>query len=135
MTEAAQTPDGWFETGDLGRWMPDGGLRITGRSKDIIVRGGLNVPVVEIENLLAVHDKVADVAVVGYPDDRLGERGCAVVVAAGTPPTLAELTGQLDAAGVARQFWPERLEIIDAMPRTPSGKIKKFVLRDRLTGS
>ena len=132
MTEAAETEDGWFETGDLGRWTPDGGLRITGRGKDIIVRGGQNVPVVEIENLLALHDKIADVAVVGYPDDRLGERGCAFVVATGSPPTLAELTSQLDAAGMARQFWPERLEIVDAMPRTPSGKIKKFVLRESL---
>ncbi|GAB3518199.1 AMP-binding protein [Phytohabitans suffuscus] len=129
LTRDAQTPDGWFETGDLGRRMPDGGIRITGRSKDIIIRGGQNVPVVEIENLLAQHGKVRDVAVVAYPDERLGERGCAVVVPEGTPPTLRELTAHLEAAGMAKQFWPERLEIREAMPRTPSGKIQKYVLR------
>ncbi|MDQ7907472.1 AMP-binding protein [Phytohabitans sp. ZYX-F-186] len=129
LTTDAQTPDGWFETGDLGKRMPDGGIRITGRSKDIIVRGGQNVPVVEIENLLAQHGKVRDVAVVAYPDERLGERGCAVVVPEGAPPTLRELTQHLEAAGMAKQFWPERLEIRQSMPRTPSGKIQKYILR------
>lgn len=129
LTRDAETPDGWFETGDLGLRTPDGGIRITGRSKDIIVRGGQNVPVVEVENVLVQHERVREVAVVAYPDERLGERGCAVVVPDGEPPTLDDLKACLDRAGVARQFWPERLEITGAMPRTPSGKIKKYVLR------
>ena len=134
MTRAACMDGGWFETGDLGRRAPDGGIRITGRSKDIIIRGGQNVPVVEMENLLAEHPRVATVAVVAYPDDRLGERACAFIVPEGTAPTLPELTAHLQAAGLTKQFWPERMEVVDALPRTPAGKIQKFVLRDRLAG-
>jgi cyclohexanecarboxylate-CoA ligase len=134
LTRDAETPDGWFETGDLGLRTPEGGIRITGRSKDIIVRGGQNVPVVEVENVLVQHERVREIAVVAYPDERLGERGCAVVVPDGEPPTLADLKDYLDQAGVARQFWPERLEITGAMPRTPSGKIKKYVLRQLVAG-
>jgi cyclohexanecarboxylate-CoA ligase len=134
LTRDAETPDGWFETGDLGLRTPDGGIRITGRSKDIIVRGGQNVPVVEVENILAQHDQVRDVAIVAYPDDRLGERGCAVIVPQGGAPTLEDLKLFLEQAGLARQFWPERLAVIDAMPRTPSGKIKKYVLRQLVAG-
>jgi cyclohexanecarboxylate-CoA ligase len=132
LTVAAETKDGWFETGDLGKRIADGGIRITGRSKDIIVRGGQNVPVVEIENLLLTHGKVGEVAVVGYPDDRLGERACAFVVPEGEPPSLDELTGHLRASGLTRQFWPERLEVVGSLPRTPAGKVQKFVLRQEL---
>ncbi|HEY2269032.1 MAG TPA: AMP-binding protein [Streptosporangiaceae bacterium] len=134
LTADAGTPDGWFETGDLGVFTPEGGIRITGRSKDIIVRGGQNVPVVEVENLLARHDRIREVAVVAYPDERLGERGCAVILPDGEAPDLGELKDYLEKAGMARQFWPERLEIVDAMPRTPSGKIKKYLLRRMVTG-
>lgn len=126
------TDDGWFDTGDLGRRTEDGGVRISGRSKDIIIRGGQNIPVVEIENELLNHPMVRDAVVVGYPDDRLGERGCAVVVPEDDPPTLDGLVAHLDKAGMAKQFWPERLEVVSALPRTPSGKVQKFVLRDRL---
>jgi cyclohexanecarboxylate-CoA ligase len=139
----------WFDTGDLAWRRPaDGGIRIAGRAKDLIIRGGENVPVVEVEAVLYTHPKVQECAVVGIPDDRLGERACAVVVAApptgdagptaeaGATPslTLAELVAHCDAAGMARQFWPERLELVDEMPKTPSGKIQKFLLRQRLTG-
>jgi cyclohexanecarboxylate-CoA ligase len=134
LTADAGTPDGWFETGDLGVFTPEGGIRITGRSKDIIVRGGQNVPVVEVENLLARHDRIREVAVVAYPDERLGERGCAVILPDGEAPDLGELKDYLEKAGMARQFWPERLEIVDAMPRTPSGKIKKYLLRRMVAG-
>jgi cyclohexanecarboxylate-CoA ligase len=134
LTRNAETPDGWFETGDLGLRTPEGGIRITGRSKDIIVRGGQNVPVVEVENLLARHDRIREAAVVAYPDERLGERGCAVIVPDGEAPALDELRDYLEKAGMARQFWPERLEIIATMPRTPSGKIKKYVLRQMMAG-
>ena len=82
-----------------------------------------------MENILAQHDQVRDVAVVGYPDDRLGERGCAVIVSEGSAPALEDIKKFLEQAGLARQFWPERLEVVDAMPRTPSGKIKKYMLR------
>lgn len=135
MTRDAQVGDGWFETGDLGIRTPDGGIRITGRSKDIIVRGGQNVPVVEIENALITHPAVHEVAVVAYADERLGERGCAVVVPEGPAPTLDELLNHLSSAGLAKQFWPERLEIVESMPRTPSGKIQKFVLRELVAKS
>ncbi len=132
LTAAAFTKDDWFDTGDLGRITPDGGIRIAGRTKDIIVRGGQNISALEVENALFDHPKVHEVAVVPYPDERLGEKVCAAVVPSGDAPTLAELTAYLDAAGLAKPLWPQRLLILDAMPRTPSGKIQKFVLTDSL---
>jgi cyclohexanecarboxylate-CoA ligase len=131
---AASTDDGWFDTGDLARRRPDGGIRIAGRTKDLVIRGGENIPVVEIENVLYTYPGMLDVAVVGVPDDRLGERACAVVVTEGPPPSLADLTAFLDANGVAKQFWPERLEVVAEMPKTPSGKIQKFQLRSLVGG-
>lgn len=133
LTEAAFTEDGWFDTGDLGRVTPDGGIRITGRTKDVIVRGGQNISAIEIENALFDHPKVHEVAVVPYPDERLGEKVCAAVVPNGTPPDLDELVAHLEAAGIAKPMWPQRLIILDAMPRTPSGKIQKFQITDDLT--
>ena len=126
----AITPDGWFETGDLGRRVPDGGIRITGRSKDIILRGGENLPVAEIESMVYLHPNVAEVAVVAYPDERLGERACAVVVTEGGSLTLEDLTTFLEGKQAAKQYWPERLELVTDMPRTPAGKIQKFKLRE-----
>jgi cyclohexanecarboxylate-CoA ligase len=126
----------WFDTGDLARRRPeDGGIRIAGRAKDLVIRGGENVPVVEVEAVLYNHPKVFEVAVIGVPDERLGERACAVVAPAdpADPPTLAELVAECERAGMARQFWPERIEICKEMPKTPSGKIQKFVLREQLT--
>lgn len=130
--DAVVDDDGWFDTGDLGVEKPTGGIRITGRAKDIILRGGENIPVVEVENALYQHPKIRDVVVVAYPDERLGERGCAVVVPDGDAPTLEELTAFLDGQRMAKQYWPEMLDIRDEMPRTPSGKIQKFVLRQQL---
>jgi cyclohexanecarboxylate-CoA ligase len=126
--------EGWFDTGDLARIDAEGYLRITGRSKDIIIRGGENVPVVEIENLIYGHPDVAEVALVAMPDPRLGERACAFVVPrAGVGSlTLAAVTAHLLAQGTARQYLPERLEVVDALPRTLTGKIQKFKLRDLL---
>lgn len=122
--------DGWFATGDIARLDADGYLRITGRSKDVVIRGGENVPVVEIENLLFRHPAVREVAVVGRPDPRLGERCAAWVVPRGeTPPTLAELTSYLEGCGVSKTYYPEFLRVIDELPKTPSGKVQKFVLR------
>jgi cyclohexanecarboxylate-CoA ligase len=125
--------EGWFDTGDLARLDDAGYLRITGRSKDIIIRGGENIPVVEVENLIFGHPDVAEVAVVGVPDARLGERACAVVVPrAGASLTLAELVEHLVARGIAKTYLPERLELVAALPRTPSGKVQKFKLREQL---
>lgn len=124
--------DGWFDTGDVGYRTLSGGIRISGRTKDIVIRGGENIPVVEIENLLYTHPKVREVAVVGFADDRLGERACAVVVPGDEAPTLSELTAHLAAHGMAKQYWPERLELRTELPRTPAGKVQKFILRDEL---
>lgn len=122
---------GWLDTGDLARMDADGYIRITGRSKDVIIRGGENIPVVEIEGVLCRHHKVRDVALVAMPDPRLGERACAFVVPkAGQTLSFAELTDFLQKSGVAKPYWPERLEVVDAMPRTASGKIQKYVLRE-----
>lgn len=123
----------WFETGDRGRMDEKGYIRITGRSKDIIIRGAENIPVVEVEAELYKHPSVALVAVVAYPDDRLGERACAVIVPkAGQSLTLADMQDFLKGRGLTRQYWPERLELRDTLPMTASGKIQKFALRQML---
>jgi cyclohexanecarboxylate-CoA ligase len=124
--------DGWFDTGDLAREDGYGGIRLAGRAKDIVCRGGENIPVVEVEAVLLRHEHVRAVAVVGYPDPRLGERACAFVVPDGTPPTLPELQRHLVTAGMAKQYWPERLELVPALPTTQSGKVQKFRLREQL---
>ncbi|MEV5411329.1 AMP-binding protein [Thermopolyspora sp. NPDC052614] len=131
-TAEAFTADGWFRTGDLATISPDGGITIAGRAKDIIVRGGENIGVKEIEHYLLDHPAVADVAVVGVPDDVLGERACAFVVAAESapPPTLRELTEFLLGFEIAKHKLPEYLLVTDRLPRTESGKIQKFLLRE-----
>ena len=122
--------DGFFRTGDQARMDADGYVKITGRIKDLIVRGGVNIAPAEIESILFGHPKIADVAVVGVPDERLGERVCAVVIPrAGGPPSLAEVQAWMARAGAAKQKWPERVKQTDAFPMTPSGKIQKFRLR------
>lgn len=122
--------EGWFDTGDIARIDDEGYVRISGRSKDIIIRGGENVPVVEIETLLYRHPAVQDAAVVGMPDPRLGERGCAfVTLNEGASLDFEGMIAWLQEAGTARQYLPEHLEVVAEMPRTPSGKIQKFVLR------
>ena len=125
--------DDWFDTGDLARIDAQGYIRITGRSKDVIIRGGENIPVVEIESLLYRHPAVAMAAIVAYPDERLGERACAVVVPkAGQTIDLPSIVDFMKAQKVAMQYIPERLIVRDAMPSTPSGKIQKFKLREDL---
>jgi len=131
--DAAAFDDGWFRTGDLGIVDAEGYVVITGRLKDVIIRNGENVAAKEIEDLLFAHPRVADVAVVGVPDERTGERVCAVVVPAepAAPPALLELTEYLRERGLRTQALPERLELVDALPRNPAGKVTKQVLQDR----
>lgn len=129
----ATDADDWFDTGDLARLDERGYLRITGRTKDVIIRGGENIPVVEIESLLYRHPDIAMAAIVAYPDERLGERACAVVVPRpGRSIDLAGIVAFLKGQKVAVQYIPERLVIRDSMPSTPSGKIQKFKLRELL---
>jgi cyclohexanecarboxylate-CoA ligase len=125
---------GFFRTGDLGRLDRDGYLTVTGRVKDIIVRGGEKLSAKEIEDLLLEHPKVKNAAVVPVPDRALGERVCAVVVPAraGEAPTLAELVRFLESKEISRRKLPERLEIVAELPTTASGKVAKHVLRDRV---
>ena len=130
----ATDADGWLDTGDLATMDEDGYIRIVGRSKDVIIRGGENIPVIEVEGLLYRHTGIRDVAIVAMPDQRLGERACAFVVPRpGHEFVLEDLAAFLKEQKIATQYLPERLEIIDEMPRTPSGKIQKFRLREIAT--
>jgi len=127
----AFTPDGFYRTGDLASVREIGGRRyvsIEGRIKDVINRGGEKVPVAEIEQLLHAHPTVRDVAIVAMPDERLGERACAFIVGELDFEAMIEY---LDSHRVSKTYWPERLELVDTLPRTPSGKIQKFVLREQ----
>ena len=111
------------------------GIRISGRGKDVIIRGGENIPIVEVEELLYRHPAVVDAAIVAMPDARLGERACAfVTLKPGESLSFAAMVAHLESHKMAKTYLPERLEIIDAMPRTPSGKIQKFHLREKAAG-
>jgi cyclohexanecarboxylate-CoA ligase len=126
------TEDGWFDTGDLARMDDEGYIRICGRSKDVIIRGGENIPVIEIESAIYRMPEVGDVAIVAMPDPRLQERACAfVTLHPDRVLTLEDVRRHLEREGVSRHFWPERLEILESMPRTPTGKIQKFALREK----
>jgi cyclohexanecarboxylate-CoA ligase len=123
--------DGWFKTGDLGRIDADGYVRITGRAKDIIIRGGENVPVVEVEQVMHKHPAIQTAAVVGVPDARLGERAVLyVTLRPGHSFSLEDMKRYLQEQQMAKQYWPEFLSVLDDLPRTPSGKIQKFRLRE-----
>lgn len=125
--------EGWFDTGDLGRLDERGYIRITGRSKDIIIRGAENIPVIEVENILFKHPAIQQAAIVAYPDERLGERACAfVTLKDGASFDFDEMKRHLGEHKLAVQYWPERLEIREALPATASGKIQKFALRKML---
>lgn len=129
----AQTFDseGWFDSGDLAYLDAEGYIRISGRTKDVLIRGGENIPVVEIEGLLCRHPAVSAASIVGYPDARLGERACAfVVVRQGQTFDLDMLQAHLSACKVAKQYWPERVEVMDLLPATPTGKVQKFKLKE-----
>lgn len=133
LTAAAFTPDGWFRTGDVGRLDADGYLTITDRKKDIIVRGGENISSKEIEDILGTHPRVAEVAAVGSPDDRYGERVAVfVVLSEGIELTLDEVGEHFRSCGAARQKTPELVRVVTALPRTPAGKVQKVPLREQL---
>lgn len=123
--------EGWFDSGDLAYMDTEGYIRIAGRTKDVLIRGGENVPVVEIEGLLLKHPAIKGVSIVGFPDLRLGERACAFVVLRDMSTfTLKDLQDYMAASKVAKQYWPEKVEVLDQLPVTPSGKIQKFKLKD-----
>ena len=125
--------DGWFDTGDLAAMDAEGYIRITGRAKDIIIRGGENIPVKYVEDVLYENPNVQDAAIVGMPDQRLGERACAFVICRpGKTFSMSTMQTFLGEKGVAKQWWPERLEIAAELPRTANGKIRKADLRARL---
>ncbi|MGW2044994.1 class I adenylate-forming enzyme family protein [Streptomyces sp. NPDC001858] len=127
--------DGFLRTGDLGHVTGSGHLVLTGRLKDVIIRKGENVSAKEIEDLLAAHPAVGDVAVIGLPDAERGELVCAVVErapGAGEPLTLAALTSYLRAGGLSVHKLPERLEVVEALPRNETlRKVLKYKLRER----
>ncbi|HEU4362867.1 MAG TPA: AMP-binding protein [Mycobacterium sp.] len=125
---------GYFRTGDLGRWVDDDYLLVTGRVKDVIIRNGENIAAKEVEDILLGHPGIAEIAVVGVPDQRTGERACAVIVPAGdTPPGLAELQAMLTDHGVARFKAPEQVVICDSLPKNDAGKVIKQRIRTFLT--
>jgi acyl-CoA synthetase (AMP-forming)/AMP-acid ligase II len=130
--DGAFDEDGYFRMGDLGRRVHGRYLVITGRKKDIIIRSGENISPKEVEDVLASHAAVADVAIVAMPSRETGEKGCAfVVLRPAQTIDLAEIRRFLEGAGLARQKCPEHLVIIDELPRVPSGKVSKDVLRAR----
>jgi acyl-CoA synthetase (AMP-forming)/AMP-acid ligase II len=128
-------PDGYLKTGDM--FVIDGPeqqfLRYVDRAKDLIIRGGMNIAPAELETMIASQPAVAEVAVVGYPDDVLGEKVCAVIVAKpGATITLADVVTHLQDQQIATYKLPERIELVDALPRNPVGKILKRELRETL---
>lgn len=136
-TAQAMTADGWYRSGDLAVIDERGFVRITGRVKDVVNRGGEKVPVAEIEQLLHLHPAIREAAIVAMPDERLGERACVYVVAADDIDRgldLDELRRFLDSRQVAIQYWPERLELLAELPRNPAGKVQKYLLREWIKG-
>ena len=128
------TADGWFRTGDLAVVDRDGNVAITGRCKDVINRGGVKYNPRDIEDLLAAHPQVDMAAIVPIPDPVLGERACCCITVAGdAAPTLEAICAYLDENGVAKVRWPERLEVVEAMPLTATRKIVKGRLVERLS--
>ncbi|MET8209920.1 AMP-binding protein [Streptomyces sp. NPDC005373] len=134
LTKSAFDDDGWYRTGDIGVVDADGCLSITDRKADFIIRGGENISALEVEEVLLGMDGVAEAAVVAAPDARLGEHAAAVLrmLPGQRPPGMHELRNHFEGAGIARQKWPEELHVVEEFPRTASGKVKKFVLRQNI---
>jgi len=133
LNDDAFLPGGWFKTGDIGRLDTEGFLTVTDRKKDIIIRGGENIASKEVEDHLAKHPAVREAAVVAAPDERFGERVCAfVLLRPGQTLAIDDVRAHFAALQVAKQKTPERLEVVAALPRTPSRKVRKRELRERL---
>ena len=125
--------EGYFHTGDLAGITPEGCLIITGRKKDLIIRGGENISPKEIEDVLYAHPAVREAAVVAMPHPRLGETACAFVTLRERGAfDFAEMRRTLERSGLAKQKYPERLEIVDTLPYTAAGKIRKNLLREQI---
>ncbi|MGA9609939.1 MAG: cyclohexanecarboxylate-CoA ligase, partial [Mycobacterium sp.] len=125
--------DGYFRTGDLARWVDGDYLVVTGRAKDVIIRNGENIAPKEIEDILIGHPGVAEIAIVGLPDARTGERACAVIVPAGHPrPDVPSLRDFLQLHGVAMFKAPEQVVIWEALPRNDAGKVLKHHIQAAL---
>ena len=131
LTARALDEEGWYYSGDLCRMDEAGYIKITGRKKDIIVRGGENISSREVEDILLQHPKIHDACVVAMPDERLGERSCAYVVLKAPHHSLSleEVVGFFSRKRVAKYKYPEHIVVIEKLPRTASGKIQKFLLR------
>jgi acyl-CoA synthetase (AMP-forming)/AMP-acid ligase II len=128
--------EGYFRTGDLGRRVDGDYLVVTGRAKDIIIRNGENISPKEVEDLLIGHPQIAEVAIVGLPDARTGERACAVIVPKGLPgPSVASVGEFLDAQRVAKFKFPEQVVLWDALPKNDAGKVLKHQIRATLAQS
>ena len=134
-TAAAIDADGWLHTGDVGEMDAAGNIRITDRKKDMFIVGGFNCYPAEIENLMLAHPGIAQVAVVGIPDERLGEVGCAFVVPKPGVSLAADVIVAFCRETMSNFKVPRRVEIVDALPTNATGKVTRFVLRDRATGS
>lgn len=124
--------NGRFCSGDLGRMDSDGYIRVTGRVSDMIIRGGMNISALEVENILRQHPAVVDVALVSMPDERLGEKACAFVVSRDDSLDVAEFSRFLTGLGVAKNKYPERVVLVDQLPLNPTGKVLKTELRFRI---
>ncbi|HCP6342208.1 TPA: medium-chain fatty-acid--CoA ligase [Escherichia coli] len=131
LTARALDEEGWYYSGDLCRMDEAGYIKITGRKKDIIVRGGENISSLEVEDILLQHPKIHDACVVAMPDERLGERSCAYVVLKAPHHSLSleEVVAFFSRKRVAKYKYPEHIVVIEKLPRTASGKIQKFLLR------
>ncbi|MEU1980993.1 AMP-binding protein [Nocardia sp. NPDC019395] len=134
LTAAAFDEDGWYRTGDIGEIDADGYLSITDRKSDIIIRGGENISALEVEETLLSMPAIAEAVVVAAPHERFGEQPAAVLrLREGSAmPTLADVREHFAAAGLARQKWPEELHHVDDFPRTASGKVQKFRVREQV---
>ena len=131
------TADGWMRMGDLVTIDADGYLTVVGRTSDFIIRGGKNISAAQVEDEVASHPAVALCGAVAVPDATFGERVCVFVeLRAGRDPiTLDDLRAHLDGAGTGKELWPERLVVVDALPRSSGGKVAKGELRTRASES
>lgn len=132
--ESVFDADGYYRTGDLGRWMDEFYLVIDGRSKDIIIRNGENISPKELEDLLVASADISEIAIVGLPNEKTGEQACAVIVAVpGARPSVASIAATLTQHGVAKFKYPERVVLWQELPKNDAGKVLKHLIKERLS--